>query len=98
MRVTLDFEEPVFKSEVLSLDDLNVGLVLTGCVRNVTSFGAFVDIGVKEDGLLHNNNNNLNVELGPGDKVEVKVKNLDKQRNRIGLCLIKKITKELHLL
>ena len=45
--------KPILRSDVLSIDDLHEGMVLKGTVRNVVDFGAFVDIGVKEDGLVH---------------------------------------------
>ncbi|WP_141707953.1 S1 RNA-binding domain-containing protein, partial [Staphylococcus aureus] len=47
------FEPPILKSDVLSIDDLKEGMTLSGTVRNVVDFGAFVDIGVKQDGLVH---------------------------------------------
>ncbi|WP_049316846.1 S1 RNA-binding domain-containing protein, partial [Staphylococcus capitis] len=48
-----DFETPLLKSDVLSIEDLRKGMKLSGTVRNVVDFGAFVDIGVKQDGLVH---------------------------------------------
>ncbi len=48
-----DVDPPILRSDVLKLEDLNVGMELTGTVRNVASFGAFIDIGIKNDGLLH---------------------------------------------
>ena len=48
-----EFETPILKSDVLSIEDLNEGMKLNGTVRNVVDFGAFVDIGVKQDGLVH---------------------------------------------
>lgn len=48
-----DMPKPVLRADVLKFEDLKEGMVLTGTVRNVTDFGAFVDIGVKHDGLVH---------------------------------------------
>ncbi len=48
-----DMPKPILRSDVLKLEDLKEGMVLTGTVRNVIDFGAFVDIGVKHDGLVH---------------------------------------------
>ena len=48
-----DAPPPILRSDVLSMDDLVIGMKLQGTVRNVVDFGAFVDIGVKQDGLLH---------------------------------------------
>lgn len=48
-----EFETPILKSDVLSIEDLKEGMKLSGTVRNVVDFGAFVDIGVKQDGLVH---------------------------------------------
>lgn len=48
-----EFDTPILKSDVLSIEDLKEGMKLSGTVRNVVDFGAFVDIGVKQDGLVH---------------------------------------------
>jgi len=86
---------PLLRRDVLSLDDLTEGMVLRGTVRNVVDFGAFVDIGLKNDGLVHRG------ELGPrpgqardplrivsvGDIVTVRVLRVDKQRGRIALSM-----------
>ncbi|MDZ7371198.1 MAG: RNA-binding transcriptional accessory protein [candidate division KSB1 bacterium] len=84
----------VLRSDVLSIDDLYEGLVLKGTVRNVVDFGAFVDIGVKQDGLVHLSRmakkyvkNPLDV-VSVGDVVEVKVISVDKERGRIGLSMV----------
>ncbi|MDZ7314504.1 MAG: RNA-binding transcriptional accessory protein [candidate division KSB1 bacterium] len=84
----------VLRSDVLSIDDLYEGLVLKGTVRNVVDFGAFVDIGVKQDGLVHLSRmakkyvrNPLDV-VSVGDVVEVKVISIDKERGRIGLSMV----------
>ena len=67
------------------MDDLTIGQVLTGTVRNVVDFGAFVDIGVKQDGLLHKRAMPRGTALQVGDIIEVCVLNIDKERGRIGL-------------
>jgi len=86
--------KPILRSDVLSIDDLAIGMVLKGTVRNVVDFGAFVDIGVKEDGLVHLSRmakkyvkNPLEV-VSVGQVVEVKVISIDKERHRIGLSLV----------
>ncbi len=48
-----DIEQPLLRSDVMSIDDLKPGMIMTGTVRNVIDFGAFVDIGVHQDGLVH---------------------------------------------
>ncbi|HES59190.1 MAG: RNA-binding transcriptional accessory protein [Calditrichaceae bacterium] len=86
--------KPIFKSDVLKMEDLKEGMVLKGTVRNVVDFGAFVDIGVKQDGLVHVSRmakkfvkNPLEI-VSVGDVVEVKVVSLDLERNRVGLSMI----------
>ncbi|MBD3223727.1 MAG: S1 RNA-binding domain-containing protein [Caldithrix sp.] len=85
---------PILKSDVLKMEDLKEGMVLKGTVRNVVDFGAFVDIGVKQDGLVHISKmakkfvkNPLNI-VAVGDVIEVKVTSIDLQRGRIGLSMI----------
>lgn len=85
---------PVLRSDVLSMDDLFEGLVLKGTVRNVVDFGAFVDIGVKQDGLVHLSRmarkfvkNPLDI-VSAGDIIEVKILSVDKERGRIALSMI----------
>lgn len=88
---------PVFRSDVLKFEDLVVGHVLTGTVRNVVDFGAFVDIGVKRDGLIHisqlpqRNRVHPTKQISVGEVVEVEVIEIDKERERIGLRLSKKL-------
>ena len=84
----------VLRSDVLSMDDLYEGMILKGTVRNVVDFGAFVDIGVKQDGLVHLSRmakkfvkNPLDI-VSVGDIVEVKVLTVDKERGRIGLSMV----------
>ncbi|TRY77728.1 hypothetical protein DNTS_011105 [Danionella cerebrum] len=94
-----NFEQADFKREVVSMNDLHDGMVLTGRVTNTALFGAFVDIGVGRSGLIpkrYINPEKLPVDqrrrslaLGPGERVEVRVMNVDLQRNRITLDLIR---------
>nr|XP_061821469.1 S1 RNA-binding domain-containing protein 1-like [Nerophis lumbriciformis] len=94
-----DFGQEDFKRGVVSIHDLQVGTVLTGRVDNTCLFGAFVDIGVGRDGLIHKSNITLDklpisqrrrsLALGPGQRVAVRVLNVDAQRGRIGLDLIR---------
>ncbi len=80
-----DLDKPILRSDVLSMDDLEVGHVLQGTVRNVVDFGAFIDIGVKRDGLLHRSLFPKKGELSVGQIVEVKIKVVDNKRGRISL-------------
>jgi len=86
-----DLSGPVLRRDVLSIDDLREGMVLTGTVRNVVDFGAFVDIGVKQDGLLHVSEmgekyvRNPYAVLSVGDIIQVRIISVDKERGRIGL-------------
>lgn len=81
----LDLPKPVLRSDVLSMDDLAVGMHLKGTVRNVVDFGAFVDIGVKQDGLLHRSQMPRDLSLKVGDIIEIEIVNIEKERSRIGL-------------
>lgn len=78
---------PILRSDVLSMDDLSVGLRLKGTVRNVVDFGAFIDIGVKQDGLLHRSKMKSGGSLQVGDVIDVEIENIDPQRGRISLAL-----------
>jgi len=86
-------EEFCFAEGVKSMDDISPGMVLPGIVTNITRFGAFVDIGVKQDGLVHISEMADRFVRDPGDvvklqqKVEVKVLELDRERNRISLSM-----------
>jgi uncharacterized protein len=80
-----DLPLPLLRSDVLSLDDLQPGMRLNGTVRNVVDFGAFIDIGVKQDGLLHRSQIPRRATLNVGDVLEVAILSVDKERNRIGL-------------
>ncbi len=88
-----EMPRPTFKTDVLSLDDLEEGLILTGTVRNVVDFGAFVDIGVKNDGLVHISQlanrfvKNPYDVVSVGDEVEVKILTIDRDRGKIGLSM-----------
>ena len=83
----------VVKSDVLSIDDISEGMILTGTVRNVVDFGAFVDIGIKNDGLVHISElsskfvRNPMEEVSVGDIVKVKVIGIDKQRGKVSLSM-----------
>ena len=89
-----DMPKPILRSDVLKLEDLKEGMVLTGTVRNVIDFGAFVDIGVKHDGLVHISEMSEKFIKNPsdivsvGDVVKVKVIKIDKERQKVGLSTI----------
>lgn len=80
-----DLPPPLLRRDVLSLTDLRVGQQLSGTVRNVVDFGAFVDIGIKQDGLLHRSQQPRGCRLQVGQVLEVEVLEIDTQRNRISL-------------
>ena len=88
-----DMPKPILRSDVLKLEDLKEGMVLTGTVRNVIDFGAFVDIGVKHDGLVHISEMSDKFIKNPaevvsvGDIVKVKVIKIDKERQKVGLSM-----------
>ncbi|CAL4124636.1 unnamed protein product [Meganyctiphanes norvegica] len=85
------FEKPLFRKGVTSIDDLALGTKLTGTVRNVTGFGAFVDAGIGDAGLIHSSKMcGMHLELG--NIVEVSVVSIDKERNRVGFMLEKLIS------
>jgi uncharacterized protein len=67
------------------MDDLAAGMTLQGTVRNVVDFGAFIDIGVKQDGLLHRSQIPHGERLSVGDIIDVEIVSIDKARGRIGL-------------
>ncbi|HSD63296.1 MAG TPA: Tex family protein [Ignavibacteriaceae bacterium] len=86
-----ELPKPLLRSDVLKMEDLQVGMVLKGTVRNIVDFGAFVDIGVKQDGLLHISEiadkyvkNPLEV-LSVGEVIDVKIISVDVDRGRISL-------------
>lgn len=80
-----DLPAPVLRSDVLSLEDLAPGMCLKGTIRNVVDFGAFVDIGVKQDGLLHRSQIPRGVGLKVGDVIDVEIQKVEVERGRIGL-------------
>ncbi|MGB7339101.1 MAG: Tex family protein [Phototrophicaceae bacterium] len=80
-----DVDPPLLRSDVLSMSDLKTGMVLKGTVRNVVDFGAFVDIGVKQDGLLHISKFPRGESVSLGDVIDVEILSIDKDRGRIGL-------------
>jgi uncharacterized protein len=80
-----DLPQPVLRSDVLSMDDLHPGLRLKGTVRNVVDFGAFVDIGVKQDGLLHRSQWPAGATFGVGDVLELSILRIEAERGRISL-------------
>ena len=88
-----DIEQPVLRSDVMSIDDLKPDMIMTGTVRNVIDFGAFVDIGVHQDGLVHISQLSDKYVSHPtdvvsvGDIVKVKILDVDKKKNRISLTM-----------
>ena len=88
-----DMPKPIFKSDVLKIEDLKEGMILDGTIRNVIDFGAFVDIGIKSDGLVHISNisndyiKNPLEELSVGQNVKVKVISVDLEKNRVSLSM-----------
>ncbi len=80
-----DLPAPILRSDVLSMDDLRVGMRLKGTVRNVVDFGAFVDVGVKQDGLLHRSKIPVGERLRVGDVIDVVILNVEPERGRISL-------------
>lgn len=88
-----DAPAPILRTDVLKFEDLKNGMKLKGTVRNVVDFGAFVDIGVKHDGLVHVSEmgrsfvKNPHDVLGVGDVIDVWVKSIDTDRQRIGLSM-----------
>ncbi|MFU8811500.1 MAG: Tex family protein [Balneolaceae bacterium] len=89
-----ELPKPLLREDVVKMDDLSPGMSLQGTVRNVVDFGAFVDIGVKQDGLLHISEmgsgrrvENPHDEVAVGDILTVTITTIDKARGRIGLSL-----------
>ena len=86
-----EFEKPLLRSDILNMDDLTEGMILEGTVRNVAKFGAFVDIGLKNDALIHISEiaekfvSDPTKELSVGQIIKVKILSLDKERGRVGL-------------
>lgn len=89
-----EMPQPILKSDVLTLDDLKVGMKLQGTVRNVVDFGAFIDIGLHEDGLVHISKitdkyiKHPNEVLSVGDIVDCYVSDINKDKKKVSLSLI----------
>ncbi len=89
-----DYQTPLLKSNILTLDNLNVGMKLEGTVRNVVDFGAFIDIGLHDDGLVHISKiSNKFIKhpsevLSVGDIVTCYVYDINKDKNKVSLSLI----------
>jgi uncharacterized protein len=90
-----DMPKPILRKNVLSIEDLEEDMIMQGTVRNIVDFGAFVDIGVHQDGLVHISQlvadkfvkHPLDI-VSVGDIVDVKVLEVDVKRNRINLSMI----------
>ncbi len=86
-----EFEKPLLRSDILNMDDLTEGMILEGTVRNVAKFGVFVDIGLKNDALIHISQisdkfiSDPTKVLSVGQIIKVKILSLDKERGRVGL-------------
>ena len=89
------FAKPLLKSDILTIDDLQIGVKLAGTVRNITQFGAFIDIGLKQDAMVHISKISKNYIKNPldvlsvGQIVDVYVIDVDKQRGRVALAMYK---------
>ena len=85
--------KPILRTDVLKFEDLREGMILPGTVRNVIDFGAFVDIGVKHDGLVHISEMSESYVKNPsdivsvGDIVKVKVIGIDQERQKVKLSM-----------
>ena len=90
-----NFSKPLLKSDILTLDDLSIGMKLSGTIRNITQFGAFVDIGLKKDAMIHISKISKNYIKNPldvlsvGQIVDVYVIDVEKDRSRVGLAMFK---------
>ncbi len=88
-----ELPRPIFRVDVLKIEDLKPGMILTGTVRNVVDFGIFVDIGVKQDGLVHISEladrfiKSPHEVVGVGDIIDVRVQRVDVDRQRIALSM-----------
>ena len=88
-----EMPKPILRSDVLKFEDLTEGMILNGTIRNVIDFGAFVDIGVKHDGLVHiSEMSNKYIKhpseiVSVGDIVKVKVIGIDKERQKAKLSM-----------
>ncbi len=94
-----ELDSPVLKSDILHIEDLKIGMELEGTVRNVASFGAFVDIGLHDDGLIHISKmsksfvKNPNDILNVGDIIKCYVDGIDLEKQKVQLSLIKDVDK-----
>lgn len=90
-----ELEMPILKSDILKIEDLNIGMSIEGTVRNVASFGAFVDIGLKNDALIHISKlsksfiKDPNEVVNVGDIIKCYVDKIDIEKKQVGLSLIK---------
>ena len=81
------------RSDILEISDLKEGMIISGVVRNVTDFGAFVDLGVHQDGLVHISElsnkyiSHPSMVVKTGQQVKVKIKSIDLKTNRIALSM-----------
>lgn len=88
-----EMPKPILRTDILKIEDLQEGMILTGTVRNVIDFGAFVDIGVKHDGLVHISEMSEKYVENPsdivsvGDIVKVKVIGIDLERQKVKLSM-----------
>ena len=95
-----EVDPPILRSDVLSMEDIQVGMELQGTIRNVVDFGAFVDIGVKQDGLVHISRMKKGFVKHPsdvvavGDIVTVWVTEIDMKKGRVGLSMLPPVEKE----
>lgn len=88
-----ELEKPCFKSDVLDIKDVQIGMKLQGIVRNITDFGAFVDVGLHNDGLVHKSQmadyfvrNPIDV-VKVGQQVEVRVLDIDLEKEKLSLSM-----------
>ena len=90
-----EIDPPILKSDILTIDDLKLGMKLKGTVRNVASFGAFVDIGLHDDGLLHISKmsksfvSNPNDIVSVGDIITCYIDDINKEKHKVSLTLLK---------
>ena len=88
-----DLPKPILRSDVLKFEDLQEGMTLTGTVRNVIDFGAFIDVGVKHDGLVHISQMTDRYIKSPsevvsvGDIVKVRVIGIDREKQKVSLSM-----------
>ena len=91
-----DFDKPILKDKILKNSDLKAGMILSGTVRNVVDFGAFVDVGIEHDGLIHISKMSDKFVKDPlkilqvGDQVSAEILSYDIDKQRLQLRLVKK--------